>query len=79
MNSETISPDQEYAFYAEPENQVPQGPPRRRHEAGKTRLSEPVPVRFPSDVLTEVKRAAQADDRSVSAWIRRAVEHELQR
>ena len=25
------------------------------------------------------KRAAEADDRSVSAWIRRAVEHELSR
>ncbi len=28
-------------------------------------------------LLEDVKRAAEADDRSVSAWIRRAVEHEL--
>jgi predicted transcriptional regulator len=42
-------------------------------------MSAPVPVRFPADLLEEVKRAAEADDRSVSAWIRRAVEHELSR
>ncbi|WP_406516331.1 Arc family DNA-binding protein [Streptomyces sp. NBC_00873] len=37
-----------------------------------------MPVRFPSDVLHEVKRRAEADDRSVASWIR-AVEHELNR
>lgn len=67
--------EQEYTFYADPDNQEPQGPPRRR----KRPLSTPVPVRFPADLLEEVKRAAEADDRSVSAWIRRAVEHELDR
>jgi predicted HicB family RNase H-like nuclease len=36
-----------------------------------------VPVRFPPEVLGEVRRRADADDRSVSSWIRRAVEHEL--
>ncbi|WP_228266701.1 hypothetical protein [Ornithinimicrobium ciconiae] len=30
-------------------------------------------------MLEQVKQAAEADDRSVSAWIRRAVEHELSR
>jgi hypothetical protein len=28
--------------------------------------------------LEEVRRLAEADDRSVSSWIRRAVEHELE-
>lgn len=42
-------------------------------------MSETVPVRFPTELLDEVKRAAAADDRSVSAWIRRAVERELSR
>lgn len=70
-----MTPEQEYAFYAEPRNQKPQGPARRR----KSPLSTPVPVRFPADLLENVKRAAEADDRSVSAWIRRAVEHELSR
>jgi hypothetical protein len=66
---------EEYDFYARPENQTPQGPPRRR----KQKLTEMVPVRFPPDVLEEVRRRADDDDRSVSAWIRRAVEQELRR
>ena len=73
--NDRMSPEQEHAFYAEPENQEPQGPPQRR----KRPLSAPVPVRFPADLLEEVKRAAESDVRSVSAWIRRAVEHELSR
>lgn len=71
----TMTPDEENAFYADPANQDPQGPPVRR----KAKLSEPVPVRFPADLLREVRDHAAADDRSVSNWIRRAVEHELDR
>jgi predicted transcriptional regulator len=41
-------------------------------------LTEMVPVRFPPETLEEVRRLAEADDRSVSSWIRRAVEHELE-
>jgi predicted HicB family RNase H-like nuclease len=70
-----LTPEQENAFYAQPDNQVPQGPPVRR----KARLSEPVPVRFPAELLAQVRDRAAADDRSVSNWIRRAVEHELAR
>lgn len=68
-----MTPEQEYEFYAQPGNQQPQGRPRRRRRS----LSDPVPVRLPADVLDEARRAAAADDRSLSAWIRRAVEHEL--
>jgi hypothetical protein len=74
MTSE-MTPDEEYEFYADSANQEPAGPPRRR----AARLTTPIPVRFPADVLDEVKRRADADDRSVSSWIRRAVEHELGR
>jgi len=70
-----MTPDEEYEFYARPENQEPQGAHRRR----KAHLSTPIPVRFPPELLDEIKRAADADNRSVSAWIRRAVEHELGR
>lgn len=73
MNSMTH--EQENAFYADPGNQVPQGPPIRR----KSKLSQPVPVRFPEELLREIRGRAEADDRSVSNWIRRAVENELSR
>jgi predicted HicB family RNase H-like nuclease len=69
-----MTPEQEYEFYAEPENQEPQGAPQRPRGA---RLSAMVPVRFPPELLNEVRRRADADDRSLSSWIRRAVEHEL--
>lgn len=66
--------EEEYEFYAKPENQEPQGPARRRK---RSNLTEMVPVRFPPETLAEVRRLADADDRSVSSWIRRAVEHQL--
>ena len=65
-----MTPDEEYEFYARPENQQPQGPGRRR-------LTASVPVRFPDDLLNAVRAAALAEDRSVSSWIRRAVENQL--
>jgi predicted HicB family RNase H-like nuclease len=75
MTDNQMTPEQERDFYADPDNQVPQGPPVRR----RGRLSEPVPVRFPEQLLNEIRNRAAADDRSVSSWIRRAVEHELNR
>ena len=72
-NSTPMTPEQEYEYYARPGNQQPQGPPRRR----PSRLSAIVPVRFPPELLDEIRRRAEADDRSLSSWIRRAVEHEL--
>lgn len=74
MTETPMTPEEEYEFYAEPENQQPQGHARRRRPA---RLSAMVPVRFPPEMLAEVRRRADADDRSLSSWIRRAVEHEL--
>jgi predicted HicB family RNase H-like nuclease len=78
MTSETdktMTPDEEYAFYSQPEHQTPQGPPTRRRKS--TRLSAAVPVRLPEEVLAEIRERAADDDRSVSSWIRRAIEHEL--
>jgi hypothetical protein len=68
-----MTPNEEYDFYTQPENQEPQGPPRRR----SSRLSSMVPVRLSPKMLDEIRRRADAEDRSVSSWIRRAVEHEL--
>jgi predicted HicB family RNase H-like nuclease len=76
MTNTHVTPEQEYDFYAQPENQEPQGPARRRHAP---RLGTPVPVRFPPELLEQARRAADADDRSLSSWIRRAVERELRR
>lgn len=73
MNAKKMTPDEEHEFYGRPENQAPQGPARRR-----SKLTELVPVRFPPETLAEVRRRAGEDDRSVSSWIRRAVEHELE-
>lgn len=70
-----MTPEMENAFYADSDVQLPQGPLGRR----KTALGKPVPVRFPDEILQEVRDRAAADDRSVSNWIRRAVEHELAR
>jgi predicted HicB family RNase H-like nuclease len=38
-----------------------------------------VPVRFPPELLEQARRAADSVDRSLSSWIRLAVEHELRR
>ena len=59
------SPEEEYELYGKPQNQTPQGPPRRREE----RMTDLMPVRFPLYVLEQDK--ATAADRSVSSWIRR--------
>lgn len=72
---EHMTPDEEHEFYAQPENQVPLGRPRRR----TAKLTAPIPVRFPPELLDKIKQRAEADDRSISSWIRRAVEHELDR
>lgn len=74
MTTDQMTADEAYEFYARPENQEPQGKPRRR-----ARLSAPIPVRFSEEQLAAIKERADSDDRSVSAWIRRAVEHELDR
>jgi predicted HicB family RNase H-like nuclease len=74
MTTKKVTRQDEYDFYANPENQTPQGPARRRN----SKLSEPVPVRFPPETLAKIRDAAEASDRSVSSWIRRAVAHELE-
>lgn len=71
--AESNRAEREYELYQDPDHQRPQGPGRRR----KGKLTEIVPVRFPEEVLDAVREKADAEDRSVSSWIRRAVEHEL--
>lgn len=75
MIGRKMTRDEEQEFYAQAENQVPQGPARRRKRANLTEL---VPVRFPPETIDEVRRLAEAEDRSVSSWIRLAVQRELE-
>jgi hypothetical protein len=74
MTTKKMTRQEEHDFYADPDNQTPQGPARRRN----SKLTELVPVRFPPETLAKIRDAADADDRSVSAWIRRAVDRELE-
>lgn len=76
MTKKKLTPAEEREFYAQPENQEPQGPVRRRTQS---KLTEMVPVRFSPETIEAVRRRAEADDRSVSSWIRLAVAHELGR
>jgi predicted HicB family RNase H-like nuclease len=73
MANTKMKPEKEYEHYARAENQVPQGPPVRR----RARMSDPIPVSLPPELLERVRKAAEDDDRSMSDWIRRAIEHEL--
>jgi hypothetical protein len=58
-------------------------PPRSSRSAGDTTgrgpLTEMVPVRFDAPTLSAVRQCAVDDHRSVSSWIRRAVDLELER
>ena len=75
MTERKMTRSEEQSFYERPENQVPQGSARRRKRANLTEL---VPVRFPPETIDEVRRLADAEDRSVSSWIRQAVQRELE-
>lgn len=67
--------EEEYEFYAQPENQAPQGPGRRR----KAAMTAMVPVRLPEETLETIRELAEKQDRSVSSWIRQAVKNEIDR
>jgi hypothetical protein len=65
-----------YEYYADPDNRVPTGPARRR---ASQPLTTHVPIRFSPEVVAEVKQLADNDHKSVSSWIRDAVEGEIAR
>jgi predicted HicB family RNase H-like nuclease len=73
MTAKKMTREEEFEFYAQPESQEPQGSPRRR----RSKLAELVPVRFPPEMLKEIRQRAGEANRSVSSWISQAVEHEL--
>jgi hypothetical protein len=77
MTTEPMTPEEEYEYYADPAHQMPRGPAVRRRPRQRPPLSEPVPIRFPADVLEKARVQAEADHRSLSSWVRLAVEREL--
>jgi hypothetical protein len=63
-------------YYDDPAKREPApGAPRR---GPRRPLTQHVPVRFPAETIEQVRRLAEADGMTVSAWIRRAVERTLQ-
>lgn len=64
-----------FEHYEDPAKREPApGAPRRRPARP---LTQHVPVRFPAETIEKVKKHADSDGMTVSAWIRRAVEQTL--
>src|SRR2546428_10990878 len=66
------------AFYSEPANREPVGSPVRRRTS-KRPLTRHVPIRFEALTISRAKYFADRDGATVSAWIRRLVEREVER
>ena len=62
MTTKKMNPDEDYEFYARPENQVPKGPPLRR-----SGMTEPITDRLPPATLDEIRRHSDVSDSSVSS------------
>jgi hypothetical protein len=58
MTETLITSEDEHDFYAQPQNQDPQGPSRRR----KFRPSTTVPVRFSPELVDQIRRRVEAND-----------------
>jgi hypothetical protein len=64
-------------FYEDPANLEVTGPPQR--VARPRRLSSHVPIRFSAAAIAKVKFVSDEDGLTVSSWVRRLVERELDR
>jgi len=74
----THDDDAAAAFYSNPENRKPTGPPRAR--TGQARmLTSHVPIRFRPQTIAKAKAIAERDGMTVSSWIRGVVEREVER
>jgi len=71
-----MSGKEEAAFYKDPTN-LRAG--RRVTPSGRSKMGGHVPVRFPEDVIAQVKILAERDGLTVSSWIRRLVLQEIER
>lgn len=65
-------------FYEDPANLEVAGPPQHVVRT-RGRLSSHVPIRFSAAAIAKVKYLADEDGLTVSSWVRRLVERELER
>ncbi len=70
-----MSDAEAFEHYEDPAKREPAPDAPRRRPARP--LTQHVPVRFPAETIEQVKRRADSDGMTVSAWIRRAVERAL--
>lgn len=68
----------EEIYYEDGSADVLVGPPRKRKGQAR-RLSTHVPVRFAADIIERVRNLSDEDGLTVSSWIRRVVEREVER
>ncbi|MDO5698884.1 MAG: CopG family transcriptional regulator [Dermatophilus congolensis] len=70
--------EEEYEFYADPAHQVPVDPtPYRRRK--RAPMSNPVPTRYPTDLLDAIRRHADTSHVTLSTWLRQAAYEKLER
>lgn len=69
--------DEMAAFYENPENRRTRG--RGYKRAGTPPLSSHTPVRFEAGTIAAIRRFSDEDGITVSAWVRRVVDAEIQR
>ena len=65
-------------YYEDPANLQVAGPPQRLGRTG-AQLSNHIPIRFSAAAIAKVKYLADEDGLTVSSWVRRLVERELER
>ncbi len=72
-----MSDEEANEFYADPENQRTAPGPAVRPP--RPSLGGSIPARLPPATVEAIKRLADAEGLTVSAWVRRSVDQELSR
>jgi hypothetical protein len=69
--------DADAAYYENPENRRVRGPGHKL--PGHPRLSSHTPIRFDAETIAAIRQFSDDDGMTVSAWVRRVVNREIQR
>lgn len=70
--------DEMASIYSDPENRKGVGAPRKKPQPER-RLTQHVPIRFSAETIGRARMLADRAGLTVSSWIRRLVEQEIQR